>query len=174
MKPRSSDGYRGYGYYRYGRYTNRYYGRGTRGSESGDGSGKREHSPILVSGRGVAPLRKAQTISAKKKMLPKSIDDLGRNFTRPIDDRSKPELREGASPLISFRFHRSCVSMSTATISTDSKYRQADSTATHPWRYFWLLLFLAVGPHDAAILHQSLVARALSFLSRSACSRSAG
>ena len=70
-----SDGYRGYGYYRYGRYTNRYYGRGTRGGESGDKRGSRENSPMLVSGRGVTPLRKAKAISARKKIVKNPIED---------------------------------------------------------------------------------------------------
>ncbi len=42
----SSDGYKGYGYYRYGRHTNRYY----RKTESGNKGGQRR-TPIVVSGR---------------------------------------------------------------------------------------------------------------------------
>ena len=52
----ASDGYKGYGYYRYGRYTSRYYRR------KNDGSKKRgdtpEVSPVVVEGRGIASLRK--------------------------------------------------------------------------------------------------------------------
>jgi capsular exopolysaccharide synthesis family protein len=54
----SSDGYRGYGYYRYGRYTSRYYNRKVSGSvreESNRSSG----SPMVVSGRGVVPMRRS-------------------------------------------------------------------------------------------------------------------
>ena len=68
-----SDGYRGYGYYRYGRYTNRYYGRGTRGGEKGDKSGNHENSPMLVSGRGITPLRKAQAIPSRKRIAPTQL-----------------------------------------------------------------------------------------------------
>ena len=42
-----SDGYKGYGYYRYGRYTSRYY---RKSPEVGEKSGKRR-SPVVVSGR---------------------------------------------------------------------------------------------------------------------------
>lgn len=48
-----SDGYRGYGYYRYGRHTSRYY----RSGGSGNGEESRVES-VMVSGRGVVPLRK--------------------------------------------------------------------------------------------------------------------
>ncbi|QDT12259.1 polysaccharide biosynthesis tyrosine autokinase [Planctomycetes bacterium K23_9] len=45
----ASDGYRGYGYYRYGRYTNRYARRGNASEGSSDGS-KRES--MVITGRG--------------------------------------------------------------------------------------------------------------------------
>ncbi len=44
----SSDGYKGYGYYRYGRHTSRYY---RKSAENGDKSG-RLRTPVVVSGRG--------------------------------------------------------------------------------------------------------------------------
>jgi Mrp family chromosome partitioning ATPase len=56
----ASDGYRGYGYYRYGRYASRYYRTGTATGEKS----RAESSPVLVSGRGVAPLRHAKVIQA--------------------------------------------------------------------------------------------------------------
>ncbi len=71
----SSDGYRGYGYYRYGRYTNRYYGRGTRPNENAQKKGSGEHSPVMVSGRGVAPIRKAKASTARRNSTPKLIED---------------------------------------------------------------------------------------------------
>jgi polysaccharide biosynthesis transport protein len=52
----SSDGYRGYGYYRYGRYTSRYYRRN--GEGKGTQTNMTDKSPVLVSGRGVAKLKK--------------------------------------------------------------------------------------------------------------------
>jgi capsular exopolysaccharide synthesis family protein len=55
----ASDGYRGYGYYRYGRYASRYYRRGGGGPDK-----KKSDSPVLVSGRGVTPLRPAQVIDS--------------------------------------------------------------------------------------------------------------
>lgn len=45
----ASDGYKGYGYYRYARQTNRYY-RST--SENVARGGKKLHAPVIVSGRG--------------------------------------------------------------------------------------------------------------------------
>jgi succinoglycan biosynthesis transport protein ExoP len=54
----SSDGYRGYGYYRYGRYTSRYYNRNVSGS-SRDESTRSAGSPMVVSGRGVVPMRRS-------------------------------------------------------------------------------------------------------------------
>ncbi len=52
----ASDGYKGYGYYRYGRYTSRYYRRGTSGdSKRGN---RDEYVPVVVEGRGIAGRRK--------------------------------------------------------------------------------------------------------------------
>ncbi len=55
----SSDGYRGYGYYRHGRYTNRYYRRNDSGNRavSGVAEANRRPTPVVVSGRGFATLR---------------------------------------------------------------------------------------------------------------------
>ncbi len=50
-----SDGYRGYGYYRYGRYTSRYY----RPGSSKSSRGSVQSAPVIVSGRGMAKLTKA-------------------------------------------------------------------------------------------------------------------
>ncbi len=52
----SSDGYRGYGYYRYGRYTSRYY----RAGGSGNNSNAASKAPMVVSGRGLAKLGRAE------------------------------------------------------------------------------------------------------------------
>lgn len=59
----ASDGYRGYGYYRYGRYTSRYYyrrggNRGGRGYYRKD----KDKNRVLVSGRGAGQIREASTI----------------------------------------------------------------------------------------------------------------
>ena len=54
----ASDGYRGYGYYRYGRYASRYYRKGTRSRDRN----KSDSTPVLVSGRGETPIRKAEVI----------------------------------------------------------------------------------------------------------------
>jgi capsular exopolysaccharide synthesis family protein len=56
-----SDGYRGYGYYRYGRYTRRYYHRSDPNSV-GNGEKLKGTSRVMVSGRGVTPLRKSRVI----------------------------------------------------------------------------------------------------------------
>ena len=60
----SSDGYRGYGYYRYGRYTSRYYYRNAYSANGyyrrGEGSAKRER--LHVSGREAGIARKAAAI----------------------------------------------------------------------------------------------------------------
>ncbi len=51
----SSDGYRGYGYYRYGRYTSRYYRRKSSGDSRKSSLGS---SRVVVSGRGVSEIGK--------------------------------------------------------------------------------------------------------------------
>lgn len=54
----SSDGYQGYGYYRYGRYTSRYY-RGARTTASTEERNATDYSPVVVSGRGILPMKKS-------------------------------------------------------------------------------------------------------------------
>ncbi|WP_442507038.1 polysaccharide biosynthesis tyrosine autokinase [Novipirellula sp. SH528] len=51
----ASDGYRGYSYYRYGRFTNRYYQRNDKEAKSKD-----QNSPVTVEGRGLAGMPKAK------------------------------------------------------------------------------------------------------------------
>jgi len=60
----SSDGYRGYGYYRHGRYTNRYYRRNDSSNRavSGLADANRRPTPVVVSGRGFATLRDSGTV----------------------------------------------------------------------------------------------------------------
>ena len=53
----SSDGYQGYGYYRYGRYTSRYYNRKPAGT-SGSDSTRSADSHVIVSGRGIVPMQR--------------------------------------------------------------------------------------------------------------------
>ena len=57
----SSDGYKGYGYYRHARYTTRYYRRNDTSTHSVSGAGEngRRAAPVVVSGRGFATLREA-------------------------------------------------------------------------------------------------------------------
>jgi capsular exopolysaccharide synthesis family protein len=70
-----SDGYRGYGYYRYGRYTSRYYGRGPRANEKSEKNVSRGGAPLLISGRNSTTSRKAQAISARKSSDPSVAED---------------------------------------------------------------------------------------------------
>ncbi|TWU32621.1 polysaccharide biosynthesis tyrosine autokinase [Novipirellula artificiosorum] len=64
----ASDGYKGYGYYRYGRYTGRYHRR-----KSGNGkyyrrSGSNRAAPVVVEGRGIGKMRKpraAEVVSSE-------------------------------------------------------------------------------------------------------------
>lgn len=70
----SSDGYRGYGYYRYGRYTSRYYRR--KGESKGkERANQTDTSPVLVSGRGVATLRKAKPIDSGEPAVQSAGDE---------------------------------------------------------------------------------------------------
>ncbi|GAA5511096.1 polysaccharide biosynthesis tyrosine autokinase [Novipirellula caenicola] len=54
----SSDGYKGYGYYRYGRYTNRYYRR--KGNDDARSEAAKMAKPVVVGGRGLAGMQKAK------------------------------------------------------------------------------------------------------------------
>ncbi len=69
----ASDGYRGYGYYRYGRYTSRYYRAGNT-SSSGPSS---QSSPMVVSGRGLAKLTKSESATGRDEQLagPAKVQD---------------------------------------------------------------------------------------------------
>ncbi|GAA4455996.1 polysaccharide biosynthesis tyrosine autokinase [Novipirellula rosea] len=61
----SSDGYKGYGYYRYGRYTNRYYRR--KGGDDARRETSKMAKPVVVGGRGLAGMpkpKKAEVVSA--------------------------------------------------------------------------------------------------------------
>ncbi|QDT03486.1 Tyrosine-protein kinase ptk [Rubripirellula lacrimiformis] len=59
----ASDGYRGYGYYRYGRHTSRYYRSG-----KGDKSSRRRSEPRIISGRGAA-IAKVMEQPAQEELL---------------------------------------------------------------------------------------------------------
>ncbi len=62
----ASDGYRGYGYYRHGRYTTRYYRRNDNSNRSVSGmSNGRRATPVVVSGRGIATLRRPESDTAE-------------------------------------------------------------------------------------------------------------
>lgn len=61
----NNDGYKGYGYYRYGRHTNRYY---RKTAENGAKAGQRR-SPVVVSGRGPAA-RSARPIAVPPATAP--------------------------------------------------------------------------------------------------------
>ncbi|WP_372718896.1 polysaccharide biosynthesis tyrosine autokinase [Novipirellula sp.] len=54
----TSDGYKGYGYYRYGRYTSRYYRR--KGGDNANQDASKMNKPVVVEGRGLAGMRKAK------------------------------------------------------------------------------------------------------------------
>ncbi|WP_231612085.1 polysaccharide biosynthesis tyrosine autokinase [Novipirellula galeiformis] len=63
----TSDGYKGYGYYRYGRYTNRYRRRNGSDTSKGRDSSRSNMAPVVVKGRGSTSSRKA------KKAVPLSM-----------------------------------------------------------------------------------------------------
>ncbi|TWT96297.1 polysaccharide biosynthesis tyrosine autokinase [Neorhodopirellula pilleata] len=56
----SSDGYKGYGYYRYGRHTSRYY---RKTADNGAKSGQLR-TPVIVSGRGMTPVPRKANLGA--------------------------------------------------------------------------------------------------------------
>ena len=84
-----SDGYRGYGQYRYGRYTNRYYGRGPRPGDTSAKDSKSRHSPILVSGRSSA-MKNAKRIAGTKQ---ESVEHRGSDNNTPSSQSSGQQER---------------------------------------------------------------------------------
>ena len=66
----ASDGYRGYGYYRYGRYTSRYYRRGSENGPKKDGKQSRPRS-MVIEGRGAANRNGSETTPSSNGSTPR-------------------------------------------------------------------------------------------------------